>query len=1093
MKKQFYLWLVVVVWLWLLACGVTAFGQTASNMSATVSTVGASTITLIGSVDAGNVLTFGIYSNGCGACTMPAHGTISSFNTNTGTMIYTPASGYVGADSFTFIAISTPIGGGTATPSSAATVSITVSNARTRVVDRILNPDGSARAGRITFLPVKNTNSPDGITPAGASVSATLDSNGQFDVTLYPSRGLNPQVYYQLHYAADRNLFRETLGLYEIPASTSTITLAPYEVFDTNLKVRYLFPSASAVSQLANLSRLTQVLNNGSVVGSQPAINFIPGSNVSYSIANNTGAGRVDVTISSSAGGGSGSGTVSVGLAEQLGIYASGGNTISGLTRGGGNTLLGVNAAGTAHEYKTIVAGSGITLTPGVNSLTIATSGAGITSLGGQTGGSQAFALGSSGTAPNIVSSGDTHTVHLPLAGSGVTSGQVSNVAQTLYGTKTHLAAAGVDQIPLIAKGTVGNGANYFEARDDTDVVHGAFGPAGLRVRPDTTNTSNIKIGSLAAHGDTVLIDASHRFNSPSSAATAVYGQAYLAPSSADSFDHTGVIGLVSATGSQNYSGFVAGSYSWVVNSSSAILTHVAASRNELDFSAAATGTTLDGVYSKVTLGNGSTNPVTTFVRGIYSGAAINSGTHAAYAGVYVDNPSGSSGNPTLQYGVFVKNPTRGSTSYSIYSEGGTVWLGPTSASAGGTAEVQFGELASNGVMYWGIRAADTMAANIHNVMPGTLPTAGQVLAATAVDSGTGTITWGYAAAGGGSGVTSLNGLSGSTQTFAVGTSGSDFNISSTSTTHTFNIPDVGASARGLMSTGTQTIPGAKTFSTSISSPSITDSGLTAGYITFAGTGGLLSGSANARWDNANVAMGIGAGAIPSASTTKLYVNQDSANANVIVSSFNAFSTRNPNIYLLRGGGSAASPTATQNGDELGKIGWASQYSTNATDNNPVAWWVATASATHTSGNLGVSVALKKMPTGSSSEATLLNFDGAGNFQFTQPTVTTNVNFGTFSGTWNNGSQTFNGWIFSVTDSASNAASKIVDFQASGSKAAIYKDGTLGFGYVTFANLNSNPTNGMVVVCSDCTSGGTCAGSGAGAIAVRIAGAWICK
>jgi hypothetical protein len=64
-----------------------------------------------------------------------------------------------------------------------------------------------------------------------------------------------------------------------------------------------------------------------------------------------------------------------------------------------------------------------------------------------------------------------------------------------------------------------------------------------------------------------------------------------------------------------------------------------------------------------------------------------------------------------------------------------------------------------------------------------------------------------------GSGISTLNTLTASTQTFAVGTSGSDFNISSATSTHTFNIPDAGASARGLITTGTQTIAGAKTFS----------------------------------------------------------------------------------------------------------------------------------------------------------------------------------------------------------------------------------------------------------------------------------------
>lgn len=63
------------------------------------------------------------------------------------------------------------------------------------------------------------------------------------------------------------------------------------------------------------------------------------------------------------------------------------------------------------------------------------------------------------------------------------------------------------------------------------------------------------------------------------------------------------------------------------------------------------------------------------------------------------------------------------------------------------------------------------------------------------------------------SGITSLNTLTASTQTFATGTSGSDFNISSVTSTHTFNIPDAGSGARGVINTTTQTIKGSKTFS----------------------------------------------------------------------------------------------------------------------------------------------------------------------------------------------------------------------------------------------------------------------------------------
>jgi len=65
-------------------------------------------------------------------------------------------------------------------------------------------------------------------------------------------------------------------------------------------------------------------------------------------------------------------------------------------------------------------------------------------------------------------------------------------------------------------------------------------------------------------------------------------------------------------------------------------------------------------------------------------------------------------------------------------------------------------------------------------------------------------------------GLTALNGLTAQVQNFATGTSGTDFNISSASTTHTFNLPDASASARGVVTTGTQTFAGYKIFNGTI-------------------------------------------------------------------------------------------------------------------------------------------------------------------------------------------------------------------------------------------------------------------------------------
>ena len=588
------------------------------------------------------------------------------------------------------------------------------------------------------------------------------------------------------------------------------------------------------------------------------------------------------------------------GIVVNNGVITSGswsGNTITGfyggtgynsytkgdILVGAGNTFIKLNVGTDSYVLTaSSLSSTGLTWSP--------TAATGLTTLNGLSVGNQFLAFGYSGTVPAFSSSGSTHTLNIPLAGTGST-GLVSTQAQSFAGIKTFTNAVSITDNTgstsytsgaLTVAGGVGIGGTL-NVQGDLN-VQGTF--TTINSTTITVADKNIELGvvtsptDLTAQGGGITLrgatdksinwysgvgwSSSESWNLASGNTFKINGTTVLSNSSLgtgvtnSSLTAVGTIttGTWSATaitalygGTGLVPNFTVGDILYA--NTATTWGRLTASSNS-GFVLASAGSGATPVYvnpNTLSVGFASTASYSH-----QSGYAITSGFATTAANLNVANAAtgiffpvlsntafSASGIGASVNGFFSFNAASGAfgaTSVNIlsgqsYSVGGNSVLSATSLGTGVTNS----SLTALGTITTGVWAG-TLITALYGGTGYNSYTKGDILVgagSTFIKLNVGTdnfvltadattptgVKWTSVA---GLSITSINGLSASAQFFSTGTSGSGFNISSSGSTHTFNIPIAGTGATGLVSTLAQSFAGVKTFTNDVIISSTTGS-----------------------------------------------------------------------------------------------------------------------------------------------------------------------------------------------------------------------------------------------------------------------------
>ena len=599
---------------------------------------------------------------------------------------------------------------------------------------------------------------------------------------------------------------------------------------------------------------------------------------------------------------------------------------------GAGNTFIKLNV-GTDNFVLTANSSSatGLTWSP--------TAATGLTTLNGLSVGIQFLAFGYSGTVPAFASSGSTHTLNIPLAGSGST-GLISTQAQTIAGQKTFTSAIIGDLTGTATTAGFASTANYAH-QSGYAITSGLATTATLALTISSNTTILNADYNIPFFSGTALSTNNNLYYNPSNGRlnaliytgswagntiTSFYGgTGYSTYSTGDLLVGAGSTLYKLATGTNNFvlvaDSAVPGGIKWANVSGFAItnINGLTASKQDLAFGYSGTVPAFSSSGSTHTLniplaGTGSTGLVSTqaqsfagiktFTNAVSITDNTGSGSYTTGAltvtgGVGIGGTLNVQGDLNVQ-GTFttinsttitvadknielgvVASPSdltaqgggitlRGATDKSINWYSGVGWSSSESfnLASGNTYKINNTTVLSNSSLGTGVTNSSLTALGTitTGVWAATAITAfyggtgynsytkGDILVGagnTFIKLGVGTdnyvltalstsstgLTWSPTAA---TGLTTLNGLNIGIQYFATGTSGSGFNISSSGSTHTFNIPIAGVGATGLVSTLAQTFTGAKTFDTTLTVSATTPStNFSSGALIVAGGAGF--------------------------------------------------------------------------------------------------------------------------------------------------------------------------------------------------------------------------------------------------------------